>query len=184
MFLVDLAKACCRGLTPELFGYMVWGTWGGGYTKICKAKLFLPSSLCWALGPLLCCCWPVEGLLLIFMCLNIFNHDLYKLEKSPHFLLSFHVRHWEPFIFFFFLIFKSSSSEPSVNVCSVRWSSTKRPTENKSLILFQPVSPFTALRKKKTKKENSLFIICEVFVFDLFNIWFSFESCKFSFMNS
>lgn len=25
--------------------------------------------------------------LLIFMCLNIFNHDLYKLERSPHFLL-------------------------------------------------------------------------------------------------
>lgn len=28
-------------------------------------------------------------LLLIFMCLNIFNHDLYKPERSPHFLLSF-----------------------------------------------------------------------------------------------
>lgn len=75
MFPVDLAKACCRVLTPELFGYMVWGTGGAAHSFLLSSQGFSSVST-------------AGVLLLIFMCLNIFNHDLYKLKRSPHFLLS------------------------------------------------------------------------------------------------
>lgn len=66
MFPVDLAEACCRGLTPEMFGYMVWGT-GGEAHEVCSQ----------AISP------RQRGVaLLIFICSNIFNHDLYNLTFS------------------------------------------------------------------------------------------------------
>lgn len=82
-----------------------------------------------------------EVLALIFIRLNIFNRDLYKPKTSPHFLLSFQTdieshspargfilsRVWNP----------TASSKPSVNVCSVWWSGTKRHNQMNSCIVSQ-----------------------------------------------
>lgn len=59
-----------RGGTPRYakpsYFFQVFSSSSRGFSSLCTAGV----------------------LLLIFMCLNIFNHDLYKLKRSPHFLLS------------------------------------------------------------------------------------------------
>lgn len=119
MFLVDPAKACCRGLTPLLFGYTVWGAPVGGGGAGANLFLLLFTDVKGSVKRLLQSGFPRP-----FCAETVFNHDLYKHEGEPAFSVVAVVGHWEPFtglrFYFKWSVDPSKlSKNPSANVCPI-----------------------------------------------------------------